>query len=259
MTDQAATGPERAVATELSRSPELPAPIGTDASVMDVLATMRAMRRLKPDPVPDELIESIVRAATWAPSGSDAQHYSFIAVTDRAQIGRMADLWRESEITYEGLAGHMVPDFEDPAHARMAEALRHQRDHFHETPVVIVACYGRSTPSASGGLDHLRAVVRNIGFRRTRKLAAGMLSAQNLTEASSIYPAVQNLLLAARAQGLGANVTIWHLLNNADWKALLGVPKDVGIYAVIPVGWPMGTFGPVRRRPLDDVLRWDRW
>lgn len=259
MTDQRASGPERAAASELSRDPELTVPVGTDASVMDVMATMRAMRRLKPDPVPDELLESIVRAATWAPSGSDAQHYSFIAVTDRAQIARLAELWREAELTYEGLAGHMVPDFEDPAHARMAETLRYQRDHFHETPAVIVACYSRSTPSGSGSLDHLRAAVRNIGWRRARKLAAGFVSAQNLTEASSIYPAVQNLLLAARAHGLGANVTVWHLLNNADWKAALGVPKDVGIYAVIPVGWPMGTFGPVRRRPLDEVLRWDRW
>ncbi len=252
-------GPERALATELSRDPALEVPVGPDAPVMDVLATMRAMRRLEPDPVPDELLETIVRAATWAPSASDAQHYSFIAVTDRAQIARLAELWREAEITYEGLAGHLVPDFEDPAHARMAETLRHQRDHFEETPAVIVACYQRSTPTPDGGLGRLRSVGRALGLRRLRKLAAGLLSAQNLAEASSIYPAVQNLLLAARAHGLGANVTVWHLFNNADWKRALGVPKDVGIYAVIPVGWPSGTFGPVRRRSLDDVLHWDRW
>lgn len=252
------SGPQRATATELSRDPSLPTPTGPDAPIMDVLATMRAMRRLKPDPVPDELIETIVRAATWAPSGSDAQHYSFIAVTDRAQVARLGALWREAEITYEGLAGHLVPDFEDPTHARMAETLRYQRDHFDETPAVIVACYRRASPT-SGGLDDLRSVARSLGFARIRKLVAGLFTAQNLNEASSIYPAVQNLLLAARAHGLGANVTIWHVFNNADWKAALGVPSDVGIYAVIPVGWPMGNFGPVRRRPVDDVLHWDRW
>ena len=225
---------------------------------MDVLATMRAMRRLKPDPVPDELLETIVRAATWAPSGSDAQHYSFIAVTDRQQIARLGALWREAETTYEALAGHVVPDFEDPAHARMAETLRYQRDHFDETPAVIVACYQRSN-AASGGVGDLRTMAKSLGFTRLRKLMAGLLTGQNLNEASSIYPAVQNLLLAARAHGLGANVTIWHVFNNADWKNALGVPKDVGIYAVIPVGWPQGNFGPVRRRPLDDVLHWDRW
>lgn len=221
---------------------------------MDVLATMRAMRRLKPDPVPDELIETIIRAATWAPSGSDAQHYSFIAVTDRAQIVRLAELWREAETTYEGLAGHVVPDFEDAAHARMAAALRHQRDHFAQTPAIIVACYGKAAPAT--GLDHLRAVVGALGFRR---LATGLLSSQNLNEASSIYPAVQNLLLAARAHGLGATMTIWHLFDHAAWKQALGVPKDVGIYAVIPIGWPEGNFGPVRRRPVNEVLHWDRW
>ena len=255
------SGPQRAPATELSRDPSLPVPMGPDAPVMDVLATMRAMRRLKPDPVPEELLETLVRAATWAPSGSDAQHYSFVVVTDRARIARLAELWREAETTYEHLAGRVVPDFDDPAHARMAEALRHQRDHFEETPAVIAACYGRSTVSSggSGGLDRLRGLVRELGWRRLGRLAAGMSSGQNLAEASSIYPAVQNLLLAARAHGLAANMTVWHLFDNAAWRRALGVPKDVGIYAVIPVGWPMGNFGPVRRRPLDDVLHWDRW
>ena len=70
--------------------------IGPDAPVMDVLATMRAMRRLKPDPVPRELLEAIVRAATWAPSGSDAQHYGFVVVTERDRIARLAELWREA-------------------------------------------------------------------------------------------------------------------------------------------------------------------
>lgn len=257
MTEDARQGPTRATATELSRDPDLDVPVGPDAPVMDVLATMRAMRRLKPDPVPDELIETIVRAATWAPSGSDAQHYSFIAVTDRAQIERLAELWSEAETTYEALAGHLVPDFDDPAHERMAAALRYQRDHFAETPVVLVACYAGST--ARPGMGQMRQLARTLGFGRLRKLAAGLFSAQNLAEASSIYPAVQNLLLAARAHGLGANVTVWHLFNNADWKRVLGVPDHVGIYAVIPVGWPQGNFGPVRRRPVDDVLHWDRW
>ena len=139
----------------------------------------------------------------------------------------------------------------------MAAALRHQRDHFAETPVVIVACYSTSAPRPSGG--QLRDLAKGLGFRKLRKLVSGLFGSQNLAEASSIYPAVQNLLLAARAHGLGANVTVWHLFNNADWKRALGVPDDVGIYAVIPVGWPEGNFGPVRRRPVDDVLHWDRW
>lgn len=253
--------PTRAAASELSRPADFAPPVGPDAPVMDVLATMRAMRRLKPDPVPRELLETIVRAATWAPSGSDAQHYGFVVVTERDRIARLAGLWREAEETYEALAGDLVPDFDDPAHARMAAALRHQRDHFHETPAVIAACYRRSGPAGRDLLSptRLRQLVQRVGWPRLRKIASAGTAAQNLNEASSIYPAVQNLLLAARAHGLAANLTVWHLFNNADWREALGVPGDVGVYAIVPVGWPLGRFGPVRRRPVDEVLHWERW
>jgi nitroreductase len=77
--------------------------------------------------------------------------------------------------------------------------------------------------------------------------------------ASSSYPGVQNLLLAARALGLAANITVWHFFAENEFKQVLGVPKHVTIYALVPVGWPAGRFGPVRRRPVADVVRWDRW
>ncbi len=255
------SGPQRSEATELSRPEGFDPPVGPDAPITDVLATMRAMRRLSPEPVPRALLEEVVRAGTWAPSGSDGQLYSFVVVTDRDRMARLAELWREAEETYEALAGTLVPDFDDPRHARMAGALRHQRDHFHETPAVIVACYQRSSPPARDLLDPRRLVglARRLGWGRIRKLAAGLGAGTNLAEASSIYPAVQNILLAARANGLGAVVTVWHLFNLADWREALGVPDDHGIYAVIPVGWPTGRFGPVRRRPLDEVLRWETW
>src|SRR5919204_4595684 len=69
-------------------------PVGADAPLLEVMATMRAMRRLRPDPVPDELLERLVDAATWAPSGGNAQAYSFVVVTDRGQMARLAELWR---------------------------------------------------------------------------------------------------------------------------------------------------------------------
>jgi len=80
-----------------------------------------------------------------------------------------------------------------------------------------------------------------------------------LSEASSVYPGVQNLLLAARALGLGAVITIWHLLLEREWKRELGIPRDVSTLAVIPVGWPLGRFGPVTRRPVGEVIHRDRW
>jgi nitroreductase len=225
------------------------------------MATMRAMRRLKPDPVPDELLDDLVRAATWAPSGSDGQHYAFVVVTDREVMADLGELWRDVVETYRALAGTAVPDFEDERHSRMERAVLHQADHFDDTPALVVACYRRDRPSASALLDVRRNVglVRRLGFGRLRRLASGLRSSGNLGEASSIYPAVQNLLLAARANGLAANVTIWHIFREADFRRVLGVPDDHGIYALVPIGWPAGNFGPVRRRPLDEVRHRDHW
>lgn len=253
--------PERADATELSRPPDAPVPVGPGAPLLEVMATMRAMRRLRPDPVPRDVLVELVRAATWAPSGSDAQHYQFVVVTDREQMAELAVLWRDVVDTYETLSGRVVPDTLDERHARMADALRDQAEHFHETPALIAACYRRSGLGASQLLDVAGNVelVRRLGAARLGHLLAGARTASGLAEASSIYPAVQNLLLAARAHGLGATLTVWHLFREADFRRVLGVPKDHGIYALVPVGYPRGRFGPVRRRPVDDVVHWDRW
>lgn len=251
-------GPRRADASMLSRPADAPVPVGADAPIMEVLATMRAMRRLKPDPVPKEVLLELVRAATWAPSGSDAQHYQFVVVTDRSVMGELAVLWRDVVDTYRKLQGTVVPGMDDDRHARMADALEYQAEHFHETPAVIAACYRKSRPDL-GDLKGNVAMARSLGPTKLRRLAAGGLMASGLGEASSIYPACQNLLLAARAHGLGATLTIWHLFREGDFREVLEVPKDYGIYALIPIGYPMGRFGPVRRRPPVDVVHWDRW
>jgi nitroreductase len=253
--------PARAAATQLSRAPGSDIPIGADSSVMDVMATMRAMRRLKPDPVPVDILTELVRAATWAPSGSDAQHYSFVVVTDRSQMAELGLLWREVVETYIMLMGSLVPGATDEAHVRMLDALRYQAEHFDDTPALIAACYRRSTPSA-GQLLNVSAtarLVKKLGATRLRHLAVSSRRANGLAEASSIYPAVQNLLLAARAHGLGATLTIWHLFNEPAFRRLLAVPSDYGIYALVPVGYPLGNFGPVRRRSVEEVIHWQRW
>ena len=85
------------------------------------------------------------------------------------------------------------------------------------------------------------------------------LGRQSIVGGASIYPFVQNLLLAARALGLAANLTVWHFFAENEFKQVLGVPKQVTVYALVPVGWPAGRFGPVRRRPVADVVHWDRW
>lgn len=254
------SGPQRAVASELSLAQDSELQFGDAAELRNVMASMRAMRRLKPDPVPRELIEELVRAATWAPSASNAQHYSFIAVTDRDKMAELGEAWRSCKAAYEAVQGVIVPGADDDATRRMMKAIDHQAEHFDETPLVIAACHERL--GAEKKLADPRkayALGKDMGWSNFRRFAGAGLASANLSEASSIYPAVQNLLLTARANGLGATLTIWHLFNEAAFRQVLGVPKTHGIYAIIPIGWPMGNFGPVRRRPVDEALHWETW
>jgi nitroreductase len=235
---------------------------GTDAPLHEVMRTTRAIRRLRPEPVPGELLEELVRAATWAPSGSNAQAFGWIVVTDRERMLRLAELWGACFELYMGtLARLPVATMSDPQRSRLHAAVAYQRAHFAQIPALLVACYdvrgqwagllralggGRDGP---GGLPlrHLPAAL--LGLRRASELAA----------AASVYPGVQNLLLTARALGLGATLTTWHLALERDFKRVLGIPRGVQTFAIVPVGWPLGRLGPVRRRPVSEVIHWQRW
>jgi nitroreductase len=223
------------------------------------MGTMRAMRRLKPDPVPRDLLTELVQAATWAPSASDAQHYQFVVVDNPVLMAQLGELWRDCFETYKGLAGTVVPGPDSERHQRMFDALEYQAEHFDQTPALIAAVH--RTASAEGfDLKANFDMARRLGPQRMGRLARAFATgAAGLGEASSIYPACQNLLLAARANGLGATLTIWHLFREADWRKALGVPKGHRVYALIPVGWPVGNFGPVRRRAVDEVVHWNGW
>jgi nitroreductase len=230
-------------------------PVGEDAPLVEVMRTMRAMRRLEPDPVPDELLEKLVEAATWGPSGSNAQDYEFVVVTDRAQMARLAEIWRRCVDVYLHSIGRgLGPGMQEDERERLHKALRYQRDHFHETPALIVACYRtpRPDPAALRGMTGLGAADFARLLPRAPRFSV-------LGGASSVYPGVQNLLLRARALGLAANITIWHVFLEHEWRAALGIPRGVERYAVIPVGWPKGRFGPVRRRPAAEAIHRDRW
>src|SRR5580765_1507994 len=121
------------------------AAVSENPPIFDVMSTMRAMRRLKPDPVPGELLEQLVQAATWGPSGSNEQGYEFVVVTDRDAMARLAKLWARSVEAYLGSIGNVTPAASDP---KVRAALAYQCEHFHETPAVIVACYRSRRPDA---------------------------------------------------------------------------------------------------------------
>jgi nitroreductase len=179
-----------------------------------------------------------------------------VVVDDREVMGRLAELWRRSATAYEAaMRDEAVERMGEEKALPLIRALEYQRDHFHETPAVIVPCYSRRTP-VSAALQLARGIGGPLDAAR---FAARGSRIAVLTEAASIYPAVQNLLLCARALGLGANITTWHMFLEHEWKRELGIPRDVHTYAVIPVGWPLGRFGPVTRRPAREAIHWDRW
>jgi nitroreductase len=237
-------------------------PIGRDAPIFEVMATMRAMRRLRPDPVPRELLLELVEAATWAPSGGNVQAYRFVVVTDRVQMARMGELWRVICDYYLATFATVVPEgMDEAAYDRLRGALRFQRDHFAETPAVIVACYdlGPWTRRLRERWREFGTATKGLGARRAAEAAVSAPRFGAMSEAASVYPGVQNLLLAARARGLGATLTTWHLMLEPEFKRVLGIPRRVRTFALIPLGWPRGRLGPVRRRPATEVVHWDGW
>lgn len=203
--------------------------------VFQAMSEMRAMRRLKPDPVPREEIIDIIRYATHAPSGGNGQGWRFVVVTDAAKRAKLGDLYRKAVDLYlEKMNTAPLPHQTQDEWERLVKAVRWQGDHVGEAPVLIFPCMQIS--------------------KRAQENAAAMRGT-----AASIYPAVQNLLLACRAKGLGATLTTLHSLHEAEVNAVLGLPEDAMTFAMIPVGYPLGKFGPTKRLPVEGLIGWDGW
>ena len=200
--------------------------------VLHIIRTTRAMRRLKPDPVPDEFINRILEAGVCAASGANQQQWQFLVVKDgsiKQQIQHYYErAFNEIVVPLYRASGPPLGVTQEE-YDRQLRAVAYLTEHFHEAPVWIVACidHGEQQPGPASG--------------------------------ASIYPAVQNMLLAARALGLGATLTTRHRVYKADVEGILGLPPSVHSYAILPIGFPSGNFGPVRRRPLAEVVHGDRW
>jgi len=205
----------------------------SSANLFDILSTTRAMRRLKPNPVPDDLIIRILEAGTRAPNGANSQTWHFIVVKDVA-IKKAVQIWYKKaldEIVAPSYASSAPPaGSTTEKYHRQHLAVEYLTEHFHEAPVWIVACIKHNNP----------------------------LIPPNRMGGASIYPAVQNMLLAARALGLGASLTTRHLLFEEETEKALELPEGVHSYAIIPIGYPIGNFGPVGRGNLRDFVSLDR-
>jgi nitroreductase len=202
--------------------------------LLEGLTTTRSIRRYRDEPVPTDALRAMLFAATRAPSGSNRQPFRFVVLTDSA-IAREAKAlvgagarraWtakRESD-GYDLGSGEV----DDSPKARMARSMQSYVDEFARAPVLVLPClvrYRDPTP----------------------------------TEGASVYPACQNLLLAARALGYGGVLTMWQGLVDTELRRLLGIPDTVSIAATITIGKPAGNHGPVRRRPLSELVFADTW
>ena len=205
-------------------------PDGND--LFEIMQTTRSMRRLKPDPVPDELINKILEAGSCAANGGNTQRWRFLVVKD-PKIKQAVQAWYKR--AFDEVVGPRYATSAPPPgvtadrYKRQHSAVEYLTEHFHEAPVWIVACIdeGKAAPTRWSG--------------------------------ASIYPAVQNMLLAARALGLGSTLTTRHLLYEKEAEAALGLPEGVHSYAILPIGYPMGRFGPVGRGTLADIVYQDKW
>jgi nitroreductase len=234
-----------------------------DAKLFDIMYTCRSMRRLRPDPVADEVLLELVDAALQGPSGSNAQHWTIIVVKDVAQKRKIQEIWRKTWSFYASTFRN--------AEARPGEDLRQREragaagtymvEHLHEAPAIIFVGVKKDAAFAKvlQQPSTFTAAIRGFGVLGTAKLLAGGMRAGLLADAATAYPAVQNLLLAARALGLGAVLTTPHFFVPGEIEAVLAIPRDVTLHAVIPVGYPKGKFGPVKRPAARDVVHWDRY
>ncbi len=203
----------------------------------DLVGNVRAMRRLKPDPIPDELLWKVLNAGVQAPSGQNKQPWKFVLLRDPERKRWFADRYAHAFETRFGMA-------RDPAERREVRekgqlaALYYQIDHLHEAPVILLVCGERDWPFKVPEHERVGLAPPNFG---------------------AVYPCVQNILLACRAVGLGAALTTMHQVFEDELHEHFGIPDTFGVVVAMPIGWPLGRFGPVTRTPAQEKTFIDAW
>lgn len=203
--------------------------------VFEVMHNCRAMRRLSPEPVPEATLLKLIEAATQAATGGNTQRARWIVVRDGQQKKRIAELNREASEAFVKSRierGESLPHQDAARRKRMLDAVLWLAGHMHEISTLIVACHQFEQPPTADDRCHAQ---------------------------SSVWPGVQNLLLASRALGLGAVLTTYALTDYQAFADVLELPPEIAAFGLIPVGYPLGKFGPVTRLPVDEVTRFDRW
>ncbi len=209
--------------------------------VHEAILTTRAIRRFTDDPVTDDELLTCLRAAVQAPSGGNIQPWQFLVVTDVDTRGAIADLYHRAYDRYERALLAGLPPFRSSADEvsfmRSVRASRHLAENLAEVPALVLFLMpdiSMTLHDDDGPLD--------VG-----------------TPYASVYPAVQNFMLAARGLGLGTTLTTVFRIHHDELRALCGIPERHQVVALVPVGRPRGRFGVARRRPPEAVTHWNRF
>jgi nitroreductase len=207
----------------------------------EAMSTLRAVRRLRPDPIPNDVLRRVLQAATWAPSGGNRQAWRVIAVKDPARKQRLGELYRNIATpfiqSYTARFTHL-PEGERKKGEKMIRSGLYLAEHFGEAPVLAIFCFHPD------GL-----AVTDAELNRVSVVGGG-----------SIYPAVQNFLLACRAEGLGCTLTTLLCKAEPEVRELLKIPQPWGTAAAIPIGYPQFRgHGPISRNSVEQMAFVDSW
>lgn len=206
-----------------------------DMPLLEAMMTQRAVRRVLPDPVDDAVVLTCIELALRAPTGSNGQNWEFLVVKDQRVRDQLGARYRQAWSLYGGIGKRVAKG--DESMTKILRAVQWQVDHFGEIPVLVVPCL-----RGGGRLPYLPSpFVGESSFF------------------GSIYPSVQNLLLAARAMGLGASLITLPLWSVTSARRILGLPLSVTPVCVVPLGWPRGRYGPTTRKPVQQVTHLDSY
>jgi nitroreductase len=207
----------------------------------EAMRTCRAVRRLRPDPIPDDVLRRVVQAAAWAPTGGNVQPWRVILVRSPSSKQALAELYSRAWSGYTAQVRKNLaplPAERRAPHERTLAAGDYLAAHFGETPVIAVFCF-----------DPAQMAITDEGLDRPTVVGGG-----------SVYPAVQNFLLAARVEGLGCVLTTLLCQHESAVKTLLDIPANWGTCAAIPLGYPLRKgHGPLTRKATDKLAFGDRW
>lgn len=213
-----------------------------DNETLQHIRTARAVRRFSDEPVTDDELWAILDAAQRAPSGGNIQPWHFLVLTDTAAKQAVAGVYLRAYDRYERALLASLPPFrsadDEASFHRSVRASRHLAEHLADAAVIV-------------------CVLRPAGLDLTLHDDEGPLDIGHLC--ASVYPAVQNLLVAARSLGIGGTLTTVARVLPDDLRAATGMPDHLELAALVPLGRPSGSFGEPRRRPVETVTHWNGW